>query len=158
VLAATALAKNIVAVVDQDDLFVIGTRFVATKAFPNVTVNGALAACHAVVVRDGSSESDGKASSLRFGFNEKYFRSFGFRLCTPYELLTVAAVTPLADGTYPTYNSPDGDDLNAFVVENGNLVNERELQITGDLAYTDRVFSAVCCCAAQFQQVGEGSK
>lgn len=159
VLLGVAAASSVVHVINKHDLTTVGTRFVFTSPIADVSAAEAVAFCHATIVRDGSSESDDTAS-LHFGFNEKYFRQYGFRLCTHFELLTVSAIVTLPDGTYPTFNSPDGDDVNAFNVVDGRLDTETELTLaspTGD-AYTLRTRTAVCCSAAQMTIEGEGSK
>lgn len=153
-VAATA-AKNVVHVVDQKDVTTVGTRFAFAGPFPARTIAETVAFCHAIVVRDGSSESDDSAS-LGFGFDETAFRAHGWRLCTMFELATVSVLTVLPDGKYLTYSSADGDDITRFTVTAGRLVSVSEDSFTSSDAREVKDQIPVCCSASQFEHTGQG--
>lgn len=149
VVGVTTAAKHFVHVVDESKLGTVGTRFVFSPPFQNVTSAIALAKCHSLVVRDGSSESDNSAS-LHFGFDESFFRRNGFRLCALQELSTVTALTTLPDGNYVTHADGTDDELTTCDVENGRVSNcADEVNVDSTEHYEDSDKFAICCSAAQ---------
>jgi hypothetical protein len=156
IVGVATATKSIVHVVDKDDLSTVGTRFVFTPPVPGVTSVAAISKCHSVVVRDGSSESD-STTSAGFGFDESYFRAHGWRLCTPFELVTISGLIKLPAGKYPTQSIADDDEISELTVNSdGQMSALRAVGFVDNAAYDTRDQIAVCCSGAQFDQVGEG--